>query len=108
VRATQLSVTERTLLEDWAIHVAAMFHGEVPFLVGSALERPNYRDVDVRLILDDAKYARLRRLVDIDRLGFVVSLWGQRVTGLPIDFQVQKMKVANTLYKGRRHALGIA
>ena len=30
-----------------------------PYLVGSCLERPDYRDVDIRVILDDDRYAQL-------------------------------------------------
>lgn len=105
-RATQLSVTERALLEDWARYLFP-FLAETPFLVGSVLERPDYRDIDVRVILEDDRYAQLCELVDIERLGLLVSLWGQKVTGLPIDFQIQQMTAANDQFKSRRHALGI-
>jgi len=30
--------------------------GETPYLVGSVLERPDYRDVDVRIMLDDEPF----------------------------------------------------
>ena len=106
-RATFLDVTEKLRLSDWAEHVVPMFGGEVPYLVGSVLDDPNYRDVDIRLILDDDAFARLSALIDVRRLGFVVSLWGQQVTGLRIDFQIQEQTTANEEFKGPRHAIGL-
>lgn len=108
MRATQLSVPEFRLLNDWAEHVVDLFRGEVPYLVGSVLERSDYRDIDVRLILDDADYLEMTSRIDIQRFGAVLSMWGWRVTGgLNIDFQVQQMTEANESYHGRRHALGL-
>lgn len=85
-----------------------MFRGAMPYLVGSARTRPDYRDVDVRLILPDTEHARLKKHVDVQQLGLTVSLWGQRVTGLPIDFQVQQMTAANDLYPTPRQPLAMA
>lgn len=78
------------------------------FLVGSALSRPDYRDVDVRAIMRDE---------DFDatfgghgpRLGLVctaLSAWLKSLTSLPIDFQFQRMSIANERHKGDRHSLG--
>lgn len=106
-RATFLDVTEKLKLSDWAEHVVPMFRGEVPYLVGSVLDNPNYRDVDVRLILDDDTYSILGATVDLHRLGFLVSLWGQQATGLRIDFQIQEQSAANEEFKGPRHAIGL-
>jgi hypothetical protein len=90
-------------LNDWAVTVEAMFH-DVPYLVGSALTRSDYRDVDVRIILDDEPYDVLAGLVSMARLNQAVSLWGQKATGLPIEFAVQPQRIANTM-TGRRHPL---
>lgn len=106
-RATYLLVSEFHLLETWARELTAMFPGHVPYLVGSALTTKDYRDVDVRLILSDEEYSTLAVMVDIRRLNVAVSLWGQRVTDLPIDFQVQSMIEANVPDHGQRNALGI-
>lgn len=111
-----LLVSERVLLEDWALHVRRMFGPTgTPFLVGSALTTRAFRDVDVRVILEEEEWDRLfPGLADADVRdarwsGFctAVSIWGQQATGLPIDFQVQPMGKANEQYEGRRHALGL-
>lgn len=108
--------SERTLLEDWAIHVGRMFGPMgIPFLVGSALTTNTYRDVDVRVMLDADEWAALfPGLADCDIRdarwsGFctAISVWGQKVTGLPVDFQIQPADKANEQHNGRRHALGL-
>lgn len=96
------------LLDDWAHDVTAMFHGEVPYLVGSALTTADYRDVDLRLILHDEAYVHLGVALSVGRLNLAISLWGRKVTGLPIDFQIQGITEANRDYGGqRRDACGI-
>lgn len=85
------------------------------FLVGSSRERRDYRDVDVRLILSDAEYARLFQLGG----GWTDALWSLMCTtfsdwlsqqsGLPVDFQIQQQTRANAQHPGagRRSALGV-
>lgn len=85
------------------------------YVVGSALERPDWRDVDVRMILDDAAFAALfphagqhwehdaRWLV----LTIAISERLSRLTGLPIDFQFQPQTQANARHHGRRNAIGL-
>lgn len=107
-RATYLTVSEHRLLDDWCANLRRMFPGQGgPYLVGSALTTADHRDVDVRLMLDDDDHFALASVVDLEDLNLAVSLWGQRVTGLPIDFQVQHQETANADFDGRRHALGI-
>ena len=78
------------------------------YLVGSANERPDFRDVDVRMILSDDQFDRL--------FGHSSALWEAfcygwaRVltedSGLRIDFQVQRMTEANENYvAGTRNPL---
>lgn len=105
MRATYLNQQQYRLLLDWAKNVTTMFHEEIPYHVGSSLERSDWRDVDVRLILDDESFDALGDILDIRRLNFTVSIWGESVAGLPIDFQVQRMTEANREFNGRRHAL---
>ena len=100
-RATHLQLTDLRLLEAWAREVSAMFRGEMPYLVGSSLQRPDWRDIDVRLIIADSDFAKLKKRVHIQHLGLAVSLWGQRATGLPIDFQVQQRTEANRVHDGK-------
>lgn len=78
-----------------------------PYLVGSVLERPTFRDVDVRLILSDNQYDRLADR-EWSLLGFVTSRHLAAATGLLIDFQFQRQTEANAAYGGRpRTPLGI-
>lgn len=69
--------------------------GEMPYLVGSATQRRDYRDVDVRIILEDAQYTALfgHPYAECNMLWSVIcsaiSEWLQRRTGLPVDFQIQ-------------------
>lgn len=86
------------------------------FMVGSALTRRDWRDVDVRAILFDDDFAgrfggeadwRRNRSLGAHNLAF--SALGKQVTGLPIDFQIEQMTVANAENPdGGRHALGHA
>jgi hypothetical protein len=98
-RASYLLHTEQQLLDDFSATVKDIF-GDYPYLVGSSLERPDYRDIDLRLILDDDTFDQLYSLVNVEMIGIAVSLWGQKATGLPIDFQIQRQSNANALYKG--------
>ena len=106
-RVTYLQLTEMRLLQAWGREVSEMFRGHMPYLVGSATTSPDYRDVDVRLMLPDAHYAKLKKRVNIQMLGLTVALWGQRVTGLPIDFQIQQRTAANEKYSLPRHPLAM-
>ena len=115
-RANYLQLSDFFLLENWCEQVARMYN-EYPYLVGSSATQPNWRDVDVRLMLPDEMFDLLFPFQKSDwnhlhpRLRFLnlaMSVWGQKVTGLPIDFQFQQNSEANRLYGGRyRSALGI-
>jgi hypothetical protein len=84
------------------------------FLVGSALERRDFRDVDVRCILPDEAFDRLfpgREADSKDPLWCLlcgaISEWLATRTKLPVDFQIQRATAAHAEEKGRRHYLGI-
>ena len=89
-RVTYLVQSDFDRLEDWCRMVRIIF-GTTPYLVGSAIERADYRDVDVRVVLDAERFADLSRgrYDSIRFLNRALSVWGQHETGLPIDFQVQ-------------------
>jgi hypothetical protein len=91
----------------WGVNVRQMFNGEMPYLVGSALRTKDYRDVDVRLIVTDEVATSFDALLKRTWLDMAVSMWGQRATGLPIDFQIQSMTEANVPEHGVRNAIGI-
>ena len=86
------------------------------YLVGSALTRQDWRDVDVRLILDDADFAREFPSTrggqwehDPRWLLFTTAISDRlsAITGLPIDFQIQPQTRANEMHKGPRSAIGL-
>ena len=90
--------------------------GSPVYLVGSALERPDWRDVDVRMIMDDEKFATLFPNVhggawEMDErwLWMTVSISERlsRITGLPVDFQFQPRTHANQHHKKHRECLSI-
>ena len=104
------------------------FGGFGCYLVGSALERPDWRDIDVRFIMSDEEFEAefphtLHRNDDgamhVDGGGnwefdpkwllltVSISDWLRKQTGLPIDFQFQPQTHANKRHKGRRNALGL-
>lgn len=79
------------------------------YQVGSSLTRPNYRDVDIRAILDDGDYEALvgANRARLKLLNTAVSEWLAARTGLPIDFQLQRRTEANIEFKGQpRSAVG--
>lgn len=84
--------------------------------VGSSLKGKVWRDVDVRLILDDAEYeamgfgdpAHPHQNLKWCSLVLAYSALGKQMTGLPIDFQIQQQTTANKQFPSAgRSALGI-
>lgn len=86
------------------------------FQVGSSLTRGDYHDVDVRAILRDADFDRLfpgaavepRRDALWSAMCTAFSLMLRHQTGLPVDFQIQRMTEANSKHAGPRNPLGVA
>lgn len=89
------------------------------YLVGSCLERPDFRDVDVRLMLPDDEFRKLfPRVAHLSNASWemdprwiimttTISRWLREQTGLPIDFQFQPMSFANKHHSGRRNSMGM-
>lgn len=89
------------------------------YLVGSALQRRDYRDVDVRTMIDDARFDQIFPGAYQDGVDHTmhsalwqlvcsaISVWLSRHTGLKIDFQIQRTSNANEQFKGERYAVGI-
>jgi len=119
-RATYLSPPDFHRL-DWACRPVVDAFGEPVYLVGSVLTRPDFRDVDLRLIVDDDVAVRLfgsdtfglhgdgngaavRLLLNI-ALSDLIS----KTAAAPasVDFQIQSMTEANVPDHGRRHPLGL-
>lgn len=96
---------QTTLLEAFGQWIYDAF-GETAYHVGSSTKGKTWRDVDVRLMLDDAEFdALFPGYRDADQrdakwalICAAISELGKRLTGLPIDFQVQRASKANDLY----------
>lgn len=88
------------------------------YMVGSVLRKQDWRDVDIRAILDDDEFVRLFPVTDEHDenaqwklICIAISSYLSQVTGLPIDFQIQRKSAANSLYPGKenhgRNAIGL-
>ncbi len=83
------------------------------YLVGSAAKGKGWRDVDVRVILNDDEFERIcgpltrPRALNLrwNALCLSFAALGRDMTGLPIDFQIDQQTDANEKYDGPRHAL---
>lgn len=103
------------LLHEFGSQVWAVFGGP-PFHVGSSLHaKSGWRDVDVRMILSDEDWdamglgvpERCHRNEKWVALCLAFSALGKQMTGLPIDFQLQRQSEANEEFKDPRSALGM-
>ena len=88
------------------------YFGHVAYHVGSSLDRKDWRDVDVRLILPDDEFTELfgtnQSSTTNQKLSAVTLAFaalGKEMTGLPIDFQIQPQSWANEHYPFKRSAL---
>ena len=106
---------ETLKLERFGVMLREVF-GTCIYHVGSSAERKKpFRDVDVVAILDDETYSAMgfdHPVEDIANPKWrayceAFSLLGRDVTGMPIDFKIQRKSEANEKHKGIRSALGI-
>lgn len=107
---TALSPRQMFLL-DQACHPINEALGERfgTYLVGTSAHRQQYRDVDVRTIMSDKKHDRLSKAIGLEGIAFLGIAIGQylaSLTGLPIDYQIQRQTEANALHDGIRNPLG--
>ena len=108
-RATALTTLDLCRL-DRACHSLYKAWGFGTYLVGTAVGDGPYRDVDVRLILDDDEFDRLfgsengRQVWAVMSEAIATLLREQ--TGLPVDFQIQRRTEANEKHYGLRYPLG--
>lgn len=83
------------------------------YLVGSAAKSRDARDVDVRTIVDDHMWDALFGPFPLlwEALCLGLTSWLREQTGLPIDYQVQRLTEANEQHSVKdghfRSALGI-
>lgn len=100
------------ILCDFGEQVRLTF-GAIPYLVGSAWDNREPHDIDVRLILSDAEFER--RIGPLETQGhtgtawamhcLVWSLYGTRLLGKPMDFQIQSQTAANEYHGQPRNPL---
>lgn len=108
-RMTFLTAAQFSRLNDACIPVRAAL-GSGPYLVGSATERADFRDVDLRVILPDDEFDQLfagRELlwsITCQAISHMLADW----SALPVDFQIQRRTEANEKYpEGARHPMGM-
>jgi hypothetical protein len=104
-------------LETACRQVVEAFDSYGVYLVGSALERPDWRDVDLRMIMPDEDFevlfpdAHPNGSWEFDSrwllLTVAISERLSKLTGLPIDFQFQPQSHADKHHRGPRQAIGI-
>jgi hypothetical protein len=97
-------------LLDEAAQPIRMAFNRPCYLVGTAAVQRDFRDVDVRLILDDSTYDVFAERIGtavIPFLGLAIGEYLAARTGLPIDFQIQRMTEANAKHTGPRNPVGV-
>lgn len=87
------------------------------YMVGSVLQRADWRDVDLRMIMSDGDFRREfpdaydngAWEFDAKWILLTTSISGylSKLTGLPVDFQFQPMTFANKHHRGPRNAMGM-
>lgn len=115
-RGTSLSPHQMNRLDLACVPLREAFDGPA-YLVGSITRGGTYRDVDVRTILDDDAYDRWFPAPGADGASHDDPLWSlicsslsewlSSLSGLPIDYQIQRQTEANAAHGGVRYALGI-
>ena len=115
IKGTYIGAPACFALELACRQICEAFGGHHCYVVGSALDQADWRDVDVRYILSDEEFSRLfpdagqcweqdaRWLL----LTVAISEHLSTVTGLPIDFQFQPETHANERHKGKRSCIGL-
>jgi hypothetical protein len=108
-KVSYLSTADFAKLNHACLLVSEAFGNFTTYLVGSATAKAAYRDVDVRTILDDeefdAIFAGREFFWSLTCLGITTYL--KEMTGLPVDFQIQRRTQANENYEaGTRNPIG--
>jgi len=110
-RAALLTTAEMYNLDAACAPISRAFGGARTYLVGTAGvgSASSYRDVDVRLMLDDDEFAAACPTRERwELLCIAISAYLSERTGLPVDFQVQRTTEANERFGDRpRNPLGM-
>lgn len=108
---------QNMLLNQFGDFVRDAFGTHGVYWVGSSMgdDKTNWRDVDIRVMLEDDEWEKLFGDLPPKQchnhpkwrtLCIIFSHYGRHLTGLPIDFQIQRVKEANEEYNGRRSHCG--
>ena len=103
-----LTTVDFARLNHGCLIVTEAFGWGSTFLVGSVLEGDLFRDVDVRTILDDDEFDALfhGRVFFWSLVCLSIGTYLRQVTGLPIDYQIQRRTEANAKHSGPRNPIG--
>ena len=108
----QIGMPEYLLL-DSSCHIINEAFNDTCYLVGSCLNTKDFRDVDVRMIMDDDKFERffgdVHPAVNAcwSLICMSISLYLKHNTGLRVDFQIQKRsRVKESDWKKPRYSMG--
>lgn len=115
-KANYIGAPQVFTLELACKQINEAFGGFGCFLVGSSIQRADWRDVDIRLILPDDQFRNLFPDSEINYeldcrwliLSSSLSMFLSKVSGLPVDFQIQPQTKANLQHTGQRHAIGLS
>jgi len=99
------------MLHDWGASLRRMFPTCLSVIhVGSSINSPAYRDVDVRIVLPDDDYAEITERIHRLDLNLALTRWGKQATGLPIDCQIQALhspdNIATVTQRRSRRPIG--
>ena len=104
-----LTTSEFARLNHACLLVEEAFGSMTTYLVGSSLAKDDYRDIDVRTILDDEHFDALFKgrefFWSVTCLGIATYL--TQVSGLPVDYQIQRQTQANERFTGARNPIGV-
>lgn len=114
-RTHYLPVPESFRLEQTCSFISRALN-ETCYLVGSSLHSRGYRDVDIRVIMDDAKFEALFGKTGPNCSYLTQPFWSlfntavseymHQATGLPVDFQVHKASDTHDEDKSKRIVFG--
>lgn len=111
---TDLLTTMELYNLDAACRIIYRAFGHPPYLVGTAADgsADSYRDVDVRLMLDDDEFAATCPTRAVwELLCIAIGTYLSERTRLPVDFQIQRTREANERFGraggGIRNPLGM-
>jgi hypothetical protein len=109
-RTDLLTTTQLYHLDQACQIISRAFGDEHPYLVGTAGigGAEKYRDVDVRLMLDDDEFAEACPTRERwELLCLAIGTYLRDRTGLPVDFQIQRASEANERFNAPRNPLGM-